>query len=210
MSDERQIIGEPVRVDPAQHDDDHPERGGRVGQSATGTPGPEQQTETSEPGKGPEPGSLGELISSIFGHVRKVIEPKQLPVRLPDDAQWRVAVESSIVNLGSLFDRLIEKLPNRIEVAPSDEIVVRQVNLQQGVTTQLVGRQPDRLRLRITHRSANQTPGLVYLGGQGVTAGLGIQLDPDETIEIATRAEVYAIATSTGSRLDVLAEIGGR
>lgn len=206
---ETDLAGRPVGADPEIHDDDHPGESGHVGAPAVGRPGPEQQTaQKPEPGK--EPAGIAGLVKSLFDGTRKVIEPKQVPVRLADNTEWQVAVESAVWSVSAVVDRLIENLPSRVEVAPSEEITTLQTFLSSGVARQLVGRQPDRLRLQITYRSDAQTPPAVYIGAQGVTTGMGREIAVNETIQLDTRAPVYAISDGAGARLDVVIEIGER
>lgn len=201
------IRGESVTVDPERHDDDHPDRGGRVGGEAVGAPG--QQSDRGDRKR--EPATIGGILAALLGSGRKVIEPVERGgTTLPDSDQWAVDPESAIVNVGKLVDRLIERLPSRVEIAPSEEISSMQTYLQTGVTTQIVGRQPDRVRLQITYRTDEVTAPAVYIGGFGVTTGNGREITQNETVILDTRAPVYAIADASGARLDVLIEIGDR
>lgn len=202
MTDERATSTKtdvPVRVDP----DRHREYDDKFGLAdPLGDPGPQA------PDDDPEsvPGPLLRFLRELWG----VAEPKtkKTVIVLGDDEQaHRLVSDTALVQLAGEISRFITSGSQRVEVAPSEGFSVDVTTV--GTTTparRVAGRQPDRVRLRIENLDDTNP---IFIGSDlSVTSDTGFQIAAGGSIELATRAPVYAIASGGTVSIQVISEFG--
>ena len=106
--------------------------------------------------------------------------------------------------------RLVRTPPARVSVIPSKRMVTGSQTIgtaEEGA--QIVGFQPDRMRITLHNREAAQGDAVyVAVAGWDATASSGFQLAPAATITIETQAAIFARTVSGVAVLDWIIEFG--
>lgn len=196
-----QNTDQPVRVDPERHDSDDeivalPDPRGSVG--------PESAEEIPEP--------IGGLIVRLLAKLFDTAAPKDRPnvvVLSGDEQAQRLVSEAALVELAAQIGRFVTFGSQRVETAPSEAFSAERTIVGTSTpASRLVGRQADRVRVRIKNTEA-AAGNSIFLGSSlEVTVDTGYELTADTEILIETRAPIFAIAETATVAVQILSEFG--
>ena len=142
------------------------------------------------------------FFSSLFSPVNRLDTPIEVAELETPEHDFLRGNDAAIQVLDAI--RLIGVHPLRTTVVASEYIHPGQTVVQDDNPRQVLGYQPDRLRALLfnTHASA-----VIFISGQAnVTITDGFEIRAGQSLEVATRSAIYAIADTADSTLQYLVE----
>jgi hypothetical protein len=193
----------PVRIDPERHRE--VEADDKFGLAdPIGPVGPESPEEQPEP--------ISSILSRFFEKIFETASPKDRPnvvVLGGDEQAQRLVSDTALVELAAEISRFVTSGPRRVEVAPSEAFSTERTTVGTATPAQrIVGRQADRLRLRIRNLEAADGNSVFVGAGLETTIDSGYEVPANSELVVETRAPVYAIAETATVAIQILAEFG--
>jgi hypothetical protein len=141
-----------------------------------------------------------------------VAEPKDRPtvIVLGDDEQThRLVSDSALVQLAGEINRFITSGSRRVETAPSEAFSAERTTVGTDTPAQrIIGRQPDRLRVRIRNLEASDGNSVFIGSSLETTLDSGYEIPAASELLVETRAPIFAIAETATVAIQLLAEFG--